>query len=62
MTALLRDHFVLMTFLAALIAAFLSFLWRDSARERRKFFLTLLFALLGGAIALGWFMYAAPDP
>ena len=48
-----------MLLLAALISAFLALLWRETPRERWRFFGRVLLALVGGAIALGWLMYLA---
>ena len=57
---LLLDHAPLMALLAALVSAFLSLLWRDQARERRRFFVRLFSALFGGALATGWLLSALP--
>jgi cytochrome c biogenesis factor len=59
-TAVLTDHFALMVLLATLYSAFLSLLWRDDARERKRFFVRVFTALVGGAIAVAWLMYLLP--
>ena len=58
--SLLLDHLPLMALLAALVSAFLALLWRDGAAARRRSFLRLFTALVGGAIAAGWLMSALP--
>jgi cytochrome bd-type quinol oxidase subunit 2 len=56
------DHFLLLLVQAVLIAVFFAFLWKRDSRERRKYLLKVLAALILGAIALGWLMYPFPRP
>jgi hypothetical protein len=56
-----KDHFPLMVFLATLLSMFLSLLWRENLRERRRFFTRVWLALVGGALALAWLMYPFPS-
>ncbi len=52
----LTDHFVLLVLLAFLYSAFLALLWRDGARERKRFFVRIFVALVGGSVLLAWAM------
>jgi hypothetical protein len=54
----LKDHFVLLVWLAALLSAFLALLWRDDARSRQAFFLKTLGALVGGSVLAAWLLSA----
>jgi cytochrome bd-type quinol oxidase subunit 2 len=54
------DHFIAMFLYAALTASFFALLWRTGRRERWKYFVFVLLAMLLGAIAAGWAMYPAP--
>jgi hypothetical protein len=56
--SLLRDHFVLLVWLAALLSAFLALLWREDARSRPRFFLKTFAALVGGSILAAWLLSA----
>ena len=56
-----KDHFPLLVFLATLLSAFLSLLWRETPRERSRFFARVWLALVGGALALAWLMYPFPS-
>jgi hypothetical protein len=55
-TSLLTDHFPLLVLHASLVSAFLALLWRDTARERWRFFARTELLLVGGAVAVGWLM------
>ncbi len=57
--SLLGDHFVLLVLLATLLSAFLTLLFRETARERRRMFGRLWVALVGGAVAAAWLLHAA---
>ncbi len=59
---MITDHFLLMLWLAVLISAFLTVLWKDQWRERRQLFLKLFATLFLGALALGWLLYAKAQP
>jgi hypothetical protein len=52
--SLVSDHFPLLVLLAALMAAFAAFLWKDRPADRRRFFLKALLGLVGCALALGF--------
>jgi hypothetical protein len=56
--SLLRDHFLLLVWLAALLAAFLALLWREDARTRPRFFLKTFGALVGGSVLAAWALSA----
>lgn len=56
-----KDHFPLLVLLATLLSAFLALLWRETPRERRRFFARVWLALVGGALALAWLMYPFPS-
>ena len=59
MTMPLSDHFPLLALQAALISAFLALLWRDTPRERWRFFGRTFSLLVLGAVAAGWLMLLA---
>jgi hypothetical protein len=56
--SLLKDHFLLLVWLAALLAGFLALLWREDARTRPKFFLKIFGALVGGSVLAAWALWA----
>ena len=56
------DHFFLLIVQALLIAVFFAFLWKRDSRERLRYFLKVLAALVVGAIVLGWLMVPFPRP
>ena len=56
--SLLHDHFLLLVWLAALFAAFLSLLWKEDARSRKRFFLMTVSALVGGSVLAAWLLAA----
>ncbi len=58
--SLLRDHFVLLVWLAALLSAFLALLWKDDPRARGSFFLKTFGALVGGSVLAAWLIAAVP--
>jgi hypothetical protein len=58
--AMLRDHFPLMVLHAFLLSSFLALLWRDTARERARFFARTFLLLVGGVFAAGWLMAPVP--
>lgn len=55
------DHFLIMLVYAVLASGFFALLWRDSPRERRRLFVVLLVALVGGGLAVAWLMYPFPS-
>ncbi len=58
--SLLRDHFLLLVWLAALLSAFLALLWKDEPRARGRFFLEAFGALVGGSVPVAWLLAAVP--
>ena len=60
MTALLRNHIVLMFLYAVATALFFALLWRSERRERIRFFIIVFISLFFGGIALGWAMVLIP--
>lgn len=54
------SHLLLMTLYALLLSAFFALLWRHGARPRIRLFLQIFLGMVGGAVALGWFMYFFP--
>ena len=54
------DHLPLLVLHALLLSAFLALLWRDTAPERRRFFLRTFVLLVGGSFAAGWLMALVP--
>ncbi len=54
------DQFVLLVWHAFLIAIFFTFLWRQEAGERRRFFVKAFLIMVLGAVALGWIMFPVP--
>ena len=56
----LSDHFLLLVLLATLLSSFLSLLWKDAARDRRRFFLKLWLGLVGGSLLIAWCMLPFP--
>jgi hypothetical protein len=58
--SLLRDHFLLLVWLAALLSAFLALLWKDEPRARGRFFLEAFGALVAGSVLVAWLLEAVP--
>ena len=58
--SLLRNHIVLMFIYAVATSLFFALLWKNSRRERIRFFLLVFCALFIGGVALGWLMYPFP--
>ncbi len=56
--SLLHDHFLLLSWLAALLSGFLALLWRDDPRSRGAFFLRAFVALVAGSVLAGWLLAA----
>jgi len=54
--SLLTDHLPLLVLHASLISSFLALLWRDTGRERWRFFARTFLFLVGGSFAAGWLM------
>jgi hypothetical protein len=54
--SLLQDHFLLLVWLAALLSAFLSLLWKDDPRSRPGFFVKTFGALVGGSVLAAWLL------
>jgi len=52
----LRDHLPLLVLHALLLSSFLALLWRDTSRERWRFFTRTFLLLVGGTFAVGWLM------
>jgi hypothetical protein len=50
------DHFFHLVLLGTIVSAFFSLLWRDEARERRRFFTRMWTAIVGGSLAVAWAM------
>ena len=50
------DHFFLLVLLGTIVSAFFSLLWRDEARERRRFFARMWTGIVGGSLAVAWAM------
>jgi hypothetical protein len=55
---ILKDHFLLLVWLAGLFSAFLALLWKDDARTRGPFFLKTFGALVGGSVLAAWLLSA----
>jgi acyl-CoA synthetase (NDP forming) len=53
----LTDHIVLMSVYAAILAAFLGLLWRDTPRERVRLGTRIFAALMVTGLAVAWAMY-----
>jgi hypothetical protein len=58
--SLLRNHIVLMFIYAVATGAYFALLWKNSRKERIKFFLFVFCCLFFGGIVLGWVMYPFP--
>ncbi|MGA7993066.1 MAG: hypothetical protein WCC53_16685 [Thermoanaerobaculia bacterium] len=58
--SVLRDHFLLLVWLAALLSAFLALLWKDEPRARRMFFAGTFLALVGCSALAAWLLAAVP--
>ncbi|HVG23552.1 MAG TPA: hypothetical protein VND45_05315 [Thermoanaerobaculia bacterium] len=56
----LGTHAVLMFLYALATALFFALLWKESRRDRIRYFLIIFFSLFLGAIAVGWVMYPLP--
>jgi hypothetical protein len=50
------DHFLHLVLLGTIVSAFFALLWRDEARERRRFFARMWTAIVGGSFAVAWAM------
>ncbi|MEO6326557.1 MAG: hypothetical protein ABIT01_15480 [Thermoanaerobaculia bacterium] len=59
-SSLFTDHLPLFVLLATLLSAFLSLLWKDDTRERRRFFVRLWLGLVGGSLLVAWCMHPFP--
>lgn len=57
---MLRNHVVLMLFYAIATGTFFALLWKDSRRERIRFFIVVFVSLFVGGLALAWAMYPFP--
>jgi hypothetical protein len=57
---MLKDHFPLMVLHAFLLSSFLALLWRETSRERWRFFARTFLLLVGGVFAAGWLMALVP--
>ena len=57
---MLRNHIVLMLFYAIATGTFFALLWKDSKRERIRFFVVVFVSLFVGGMALAWAMYPFP--
>jgi hypothetical protein len=57
---MLRNHVVLMLFYAIATGTFFALLWKDSRRERIRFFVIVFVSLFVGGLALAWAMYPFP--
>ncbi len=55
--SVLTDHIVLMSVYAAILAAFLGLLWRDTPRERVRLGTRIFAALMVTGLAVAWAMY-----
>jgi len=57
---LLDNHVTLMFLYAVGTGVFFSFLWRETPRERARFFVLVFASLFLGGLALAWIMYPFP--
>ncbi len=57
---LLTDHVILMFLYAVATALFFTLLWKETKKERIRFFLTVFCSLFLGGILLSWVMYPFP--
>jgi hypothetical protein len=53
---LLSDHFFLLVRLAGLLSLFMALLFREEPRERKRMFVRLFLALVGGSVATAWIL------
>ena len=58
--SLFHDHFLLLTWLAGLLSAFLALLWREDPRARTRFFVRAFLGLTCGSVAVAWLLSAVP--
>lgn len=58
--SVLRNHVLLMLFYAIATGTFFALLWKDSRRERIRFFVVVFVSLFIGGLALAWAMYPFP--
>lgn len=58
--SVLVDHFPVLVLLATLVSAFFALLWKESPRERWRFFGRLWLGLVGGSVALASLLYLLP--
>lgn len=57
---MLTSHVALMFFYAVLTGVFFALLWKETRRERIRFFFVVFASLFVGGIALAWLMYPFP--
>jgi hypothetical protein len=58
--SLLRNHIFLMLIYAIATGVFFAMLWKETRRERIRFFLLVFCSLFFGGIALAWVMFPFP--
>ena len=49
-------HFLHVVVLGTILAAFFALLWREGTRARRRFFVRMWSAIVGGSLAAAWAM------
>ena len=57
---MMGDHFVLMLIFSFLVSLVFTFIAKDRAKERVKYFLFLLASFILLSILAGWLMYPLP--
>lgn len=58
--SLLRNHIVLMFIYAVATGVYFALLWKQTKRDRIRFFVKVFVGLFLGGIALAWVMYPFP--
>lgn len=55
-----ENHLLAMSLYSLLTAGFFAVLWKSGRGERIRYFAFVFFALMLGAVAVGWLMYPFP--
>lgn len=51
-----NDRFLQLVFLGTILSAFFALLWREGAREQRRFFVRMWLSIVAGSLAVAWAM------
>lgn len=54
-----EDRFLQLLFLGTILSAFFALLWREGARDQKRFFVRMWLAIVVGSLAAAWAMSLA---